>query len=396
MPTDLSPNTDPTPEPRTEPRDPPRRVQRNAPHDAGSFPIASVAGIPIRIHVTFLLLLAFLGFEVFGRKSESLGGLILIVALFFCVILHELGHALVAARYGIRTLSITLYPIGGVAALEDMPRPRQELWIALAGPAVNVVIAALLWIYLNQVHKLSPITLFIEPGRSFAANLMTANILLAAFNMLPAFPMDGGRVLRALIARVTDETKATAIAARIGQLLAAVIGIFGLAYGQFMTLIVAVFIWFGAGQEASYFQTRALLIGHRVREAMVRDFHTLPVGSTLRQAADLLLASSQQDFPILNGTDVVGVLSRSALLQGMASEGPETYVASVMDRDFAMARPDDALDELLTGRLAGPVLVLHDGVATDTSLVGMVTQENLLEFLTLAQLQARLRPPAGA
>jgi CBS domain-containing protein len=174
--------------------------------------------------------------------------------------------------------------------------------------------------------------------------------------------------------------------------MAVLIGVFGLFTGQFITLIIAVFIWFGAGQESAYFQTRALLVGHRVREAMVRDFHTLPVGSTLREAADLLLASSQQDFPILNGADVVGVLSRSALLQGMASEGPETYVASAMDRDFAKALPDDPLDGLLSSRLSGPVLVLKDGQPTDSSLVGMVTQENLLEFLTLRQLQSRMQP----
>lgn len=390
MPTDMPDNNETAPEPPPTPSGVTRRPPAT-PHDGGSFPIAVVAGIPIRIHVSFLLLFAFLGFQVFGTRSETPAGVLLIAALFFCVVLHELGHAIVAGRYGIRTLSITLYPIGGVASLEEMPRPTQELWIALAGPAVNLVIAAILWIVLQQSHQLQHFTLYIEPGRSFLANLMTANILLASFNMLPAFPMDGGRVLRALIARVTDENKATAIAARIGQLMAVLFGLFGLATGQLMMLIIAGFIWFGAGQEASYFQTRALLVGHLVREAMVRDFHTLPVGSTLKQAADLLLASSQQDFPILSGSDVVGVLSRSALLQGMASAGPDTFVAGVMDRDYATARPDEALDGLLQNRLTGPVLVLRDGVPSDASLVGMITQENLLEFLTLTQLESRPR-----
>jgi len=395
MPTELPPDNSNSPE--TQPVQEPSlgRPSRPTQHDGGSFPIGVVGGIPIRIHVTFLLLMAFLGFQYFGNRGQSLSGLLLIASLFFCVILHELGHALVARRYGIHTLSITLYPIGGVAALEEMPRPRQELWIALAGPLVNVVIAALLWVYLRLTHPAAPVSLFIEPGHSYAANLMTANILLAAFNMLPAFPMDGGRVLRAIIARFTDETTATTVAARIGQFMAVIFALFGLATGQFITLLIAIFIWFGAGQEAAFFQTRALLIGHRVREAMLREFHTLPVGSTLREAANLLLASSQQDFPIVNGADIVGVLSRSALLQGMASEGPETYVASVMDREFASARPDDALDALLMRPLAGPILVLNDGRPTDTSLVGMVTQENLIEFLTLTQLQTRLqRPPA--
>jgi Zn-dependent protease len=393
MPTELPPDNETTPDPPQATGTATRSPRPLPQHDGGSFPIAIIAGIPIRLHVSFLLLLAFLGFQYFGSKSQPVAGILLIISLFVCVILHELGHALVAARYGIRTLSITLYPIGGVAALEEMPRPRQELWVALAGPLVNVAIAVALWGYLELAHQAKPTSLLIEPGHSFVANLTIANVLLALFNMLPAFPMDGGRVLRALIARFTDETTATTVAARIGQGMAAILGIFGLFTGQFLMLIIAVFIWFGAGQEAAYFQTRALLMGHRVREAMLREFHTLPVGSTLREAANLLLASSQQDFPIVNGSDVVGVLSRSALLQGMASQGPETYVTGVMDRDFSSARPDDALDGLLARPLAGPVLVLKDGVPTDTSLVGMVTQENLLEFLTLTQLQTRLRGP---
>jgi Zn-dependent protease len=393
MPTDMPPENEPSPDTPIAPRPPAGPGRALAQHDGGSFPIAVVADIPIRIHVTFLLLLAFLGFQYFGSRSQSLAGILLIGALFLCVILHELGHAIVARRYGIRTLSITLYPIGGVAALEEMPRPRHELWIALAGPLVNVVIAAVLWTYLRLAHHAEPFSLYIEPSHSFASNLMTANILLALFNMLPAFPMDGGRVLRALIAQFTDETTATTVAARIGQAMAALIGVLGLVTGQLITLIIAIFIWFGAGQEAAYFQTRALLVGHRIREAMVREFHTLPVGSTLREAASLLLAGSQQDFPILNGNDVVGVLSRSALLQGMASAGPETYVAGVMDREFATALPDDALEGLLKNRPSGPVLVLKDGLPTDAALVGMVTQENLLEFLTLTQLQGRPRPP---
>jgi Zn-dependent protease/CBS domain-containing protein len=394
MPTELPPDRDAqqaAPETSRTGRRSPRQVPQ---HDGGSFSIAVVADIPIRIHVSFLLLLAFLGFQYAGNSKQSVAGIMLIVALFVCVVLHELGHAIMARRYGIRTLSITLYPIGGVAALDEVPRPKQELWVALAGPMVNVVIAVLLWSYLLLSHQKTPTTLFIEPNRSFAANLMTANVLLALFNMLPAFPMDGGRVLRAIIARFMDEVRATTIAAKIGQAMALLIGVYGLMTGQILTLIIAMFIWFGAGQEAAYFQTRALLLGHRVREAMIRDFHTLPVGSTLREAANLLLASSQQDFPILSGSEVVGVLSRSALLQGMASEGPETYVASVMDREFASALPDDALDGLLSRQFANPILVLKDGAATDTSLVGMVTQENLLEFLTLTQLQARMRPPS--
>lgn len=331
--------------------------------------------------------MAFLGFEYFGSKTRSLEGVSLVLALFVCVVLHELGHAFAAARYGIRTASITLYPIGGVAALQEMPAPRKELWIALAGPAVNVLIAGLTALYLKSTGHPIIWSPFMDPTRSFAQNLLSANLLLAVFNMAPAFPMDGGRVLRAIIARFVDETIATGVAARIGQFVAVLFGLYGLYTGQFLTIFIAIFVWFGAGQEAAHFQTRALLVGHRIREAMVREFHTLPVGATLGEAAALLLAGNQQDFPILSGTEIAGVLSRSDLLQGMAVSGKDAYVAAAMNREFLSALPDDPLDSLLSGPLTGPILVLKDGAPTDTSLIGMVTQENLLEFLAINQVE---------
>jgi Zn-dependent protease/CBS domain-containing protein len=386
MPTELpTGNNISAPEPST-----PSRPTGQPTHDGGSFHIARVAGIPIRLHVTFFLLLAWIVLQKVGDNQGGWKGPLFVMALFGCVVLHELGHALVAQRYGIRTRSITLYPIGGIASLETLPRPRQELWIALAGPAVNVVIAGALYAALRLTGQPAHFTLIIDSKAGFMTQLMSANLILAVFNMLPAFPMDGGRVLRSLIARFTDETSATTIAARIGQLMAVLFGLYGLFNDNFILVIVAMFVWLGAGQEAAYYQTRSLLTGHRVREAMIREFHTLSVGNTLREAADALLAGSQQDFPIVHGGDIVGVLSRSALMRGMAAEGPDAYVAGAMDREFVQVLPEDDLETIL-GQAAqsGPILVMEGGVPTVSALVGMLTQENLLEFLTLTQIRNR-------
>ncbi len=355
----------------------------------------TVAGIPIRLHVTFLLLLAWLAFPspASGPQSGSFvqryAGLLFVIGLFVCVVLHELGHALTARMYGVRTRNIVLYPIGGVASLETLPRPRQELWIALAGPAVNLVLSGGLYALLRltgmRLYPFNPV----DAPTHLLSNLMWANLTLAAFNMLPAFPMDGGRVLRALIARFTSEVDATAIAARIGQFLAIVMGVFGL-FNNLLLVFIAVFVYMGAGQEAAAFQTKALITGHRVREAMQREFHTLSVGNTLREAADVLLAGSQQDFPVLHSGEVIGVLSRSALLRGWTTDGPDAYVAGTMNRDFAWAKPDDELETVLAQtQMTWPILVLDGDSREESHLVGMLTQENLLEFLTLAQLRMR-------
>src|SRR5579884_559910 len=360
--------------------------------DSSSFQIASIFGIPVRLHVTFFLLLIWLA-ALGAGKSHPWAGLLFFLGLFACVLLHEMGHALVASRiYGVPTRDITLYPIGGVARMERTPRPRQELGIALAGPAVNVLIAGLLYGVLRAAHL--PVTNWYLTGypAHVLSSLMVANLYLAGFNLIPAFPMDGGRILRAALARTMDDLSATTIAARIGQFIAFLLGVYGFLAVNLLLMIVAAFVYFGAGQEAASFQAKTLLMGHRVREAMMREFHTLPVGATLREAADLLLASSQQDFPILHGGEAVGVLSRSALLRGIAAEGYDSYVAGVMQREFARVQPDDDLEAVLSqGPFEGPILVManEDGEPT---LVGMLTQENLIEFLTLTRLERR-RPP---
>jgi len=224
-----------------------------------SLHLGNAFGIPVFLHWTFFLLLGFVALSQLvasGSPLAALVGVIFVSAIFGCIVLHELGHALMARRFGIRTRDVTLLPIGGIARLEKMPdNPRQELWVALAGPAVNVVIAGVLGIWLLLIG-LVPGGALSFAGGSFAARLMLVNLALVAFNMLPAFPMDGGRVLRAVLAQRMGYVEATDLASRVGRGMAVVFGVVGLLWNP-MLVLIALFVWFGAGQEAEMVRRRA-------------------------------------------------------------------------------------------------------------------------------------------
>src|SRR5215211_3263763 len=274
--------------------------------------LGTFAGIDVFVHSTFLLLIGWIGYRHwldYGTLAKVAEGILFILALFLCVVLHEYGHALTARRYGIKTRDITLYPIGGVARLERMPdKPIEELWVALMGPAVNVVIAAIIFVYLYLSRGLVPMTDLTVASGSFAARLMAVNISLVLFNLIPAFPMDGGRVLRALLAMRMDYVRATQIAANIGQGLAFVLGFIGLFNNPFL-LFIAFFVWIGASQEASMVQMKNSVSGIPVTRAMLTDFKTLSPRDTLSQVVGLILAGSQHDFPVLDATGkVIGIL----------------------------------------------------------------------------------------
>ncbi|MBC8134561.1 MAG: site-2 protease family protein [Fibrella sp.] len=363
--------------------------------------IAKVSGIPIRLHFTFILFLAFIGISGWGRGGPAQVGFLL--AVFTCVVLHELGHSLVAQRYGYTVRDIVLYPIGGVASIDQTPRPRHELWIAVAGPAVNVVIATLIFLYMQfltpdpaweRLQALAQRGQFSVSGTGYLILLLASNITLVLFNMLPAFPMDGGRVLRAILAIKIGRTKATRIAAGIGQFIALILGLVGLGVlgnpPYYTLVIIALFVYFGAGQERAAEESRDVMADAPIGDAMMRDFAKLAHGDTLKHAADVLLAGSQQDFPVVAGGEVVGILSRTQLLRGLARDGDSAYVATFMDRDITFATPNEPLEDYLLSSHAlrrAPVLVREN---ENSELLGMVTLENAMEFLTLRQI-ARLR-----
>ena len=358
-----------------------------------SYRIARVAGIDVYLHATFLLLLAWIGFGAYrsGGAPAAVEGVVLILVVFAIVVMHELGHALVARRFGIPTKDITLLPIGGVARLQSMPRePRQELAIAVAGPAVNVALALLIAAILAATGRLgSPAAIFAADegtltGGGLLRQLLQINVVILLFNLIPAFPMDGGRVLRALLAvRSGDYARATVQAARVGRLFALIFGIVGLFVpGAPPTLVlIALFVWLAAAGEAASVTQSAVLEGVPIQRVMITDLRTLAPGDPLSRAAEYMLAGFQQDFPVLDRGTVVGVLTRSALVQALGRRPPTSPVDEVMLREFQVADPGEPVEGALarlrdSGCQSLPVVRGHE-------LLGLLTLENVGEYMMI-------------
>jgi Zn-dependent protease/CBS domain-containing protein len=344
--------------------------------------IGTFAGIDVYVHTTFLILIGWVAlahWRTGHSAAAAVEGVAFVLALFACVVLHEFGHALTARRFGIKTRDITLLPIGGVARLERMPDdPRQELWVALAGPAVNVGIALALFVGLQVTGTLAPLGTLGVAGGSVLQRLMLVNVFLVSFNMLPAFPMDGGRVLRALLAIRMDYMRATQIAANIGQGMAFLVGLLGLFFNPFLVFI-ALFVWIGAGQEAAMTQMKAALGGIPLERAMITDFRTLSPDDSLAHAVELLLAGAQQDFPIVENGAVVGILTRADLLTALARQEQQSPVADVMRRNFLTADAADMIDvafQRLQEHECHTIPVVRGGI-----LIGLLTMDNMGEFL---------------
>jgi Zn-dependent protease/CBS domain-containing protein len=349
-----------------------------------SWKLARIAGIDVYVHVTFLIVVVWIGLVYWnqeGNLAAVVEGVGYILILFACVVLHEFGHALTAARYGIRTRDITLLPIGGVARLERMPEvPIQELWVALAGPAVNVVIALLLFVWLQASGSWESVDRIGVASGSFVERVMLANVYLVGFNLLPAFPMDGGRALRALLAMRMEYTRATSRAAIVGQGMAIVFAFIGLQ-GNPILLFIALFVWIGAGQEASMTQMKSALAGIPLRRAMLTHFRTLSPTNTLGDAVDLLLTGSQQDFPVVVNGRIEGILTRSDLVKALTRSGRSAAVADAMKRECPTAEASEMLETVLArlqGRECHTVPVLEHG-----ALIGLITMDNVGEFLMI-------------
>jgi Zn-dependent protease/predicted transcriptional regulator len=346
--------------------------------------LGTFAGIDVYVHTTFFILIAWIAFahwQVGHSVRAAVDGVAFILALFGCVVLHEFGHALTARRYGIKTRDITLLPIGGLARLERMPDdPRQELWVALAGPAVNVVIAAALFVVLQATGTFVPLSALTLTDGSFLERLMVVNLFLVAFNMLPAFPMDGGRVLRALLAIRMDYTRATQIAANIGQGMAFFFGLVGLFLNPFL-IFIALFVWIGAGQEAAMTQMKSALGGIPLERAMITELRTLAPADSLARAVDLLLSGTQQDFPVVDDRTVVGILTRADLFATLARQEQDSPVARVVRRDFHVADASEMIEVALQHMRDHDCHTIP--VVRRERLIGLVTMDNVGEFLSV-------------
>ncbi len=357
-----------------------------------SWKLGRLAGIDISMHATFVLLLVWVAISHYVRRHrmiDAASGVAFIVALFGIVVLHELGHALTARRFGIRTRDITLLPIGGVARLERMPElPRQEIAVALAGPAVNLALAALLAAIVAPTVW-SDVDWF---ASDFLSRLVWANVGLAVFNLVPAFPMDGGRVLRALLAMAGDPASATRRAAKIAQAIAIVFALLGFYGGNPLLVLIAVFVWMSAMAEAGAVMLRSALTGIPLSRVMVTRFDTLAAGDSVRRAVARALDGFQQHFPVEDGSRVVGVVSRRALLSALGAHGPDATVAAVMRRRIDLVDISEPLDrvlERLQTSAGGLVLVTRAG-----ALAGMVTSENLGDRLTSVTARGPTTAPA--
>lgn len=351
--------------------------------------IGTVAGIKIFIHWTFLILI---GWIVFSNLSRGLGGeeilwaVVFILTIFACVTLHELGHALAAKRFRIKTRDITLLPIGGVAQMESLPeKPGEELVVAVAGPAVNFVIFIILFFALprpaspemEQLQHIGP--------ANFLYALMVVNMWLALFNLIPAFPMDGGRVFRALLAFRMDRTRATRVAAGLGQLLAMGFIFLGLFYNPFLVFI-GLFIFIGAQAEAQQTETQSMLKGFTVRDALLAEVPAIEADATIRSAADLLLQSQNKYFVVNSGGKPEGTLGRDEIIKALGEVDGQTPVRQAMRKDVMYLSPTMPIEE------AWKMMQQQDQpfalVASNGEIVGALDTDNIAEFVMIRSAES--------
>ena len=350
-----------------------------------SLNIGSVAGTAIRIHVTFLLFLAWIfGVSyISGGPQEAWSGLEFLLLLFLCVLLHEFGHIFTARAFGVSTPDVILLPIGGVSRLERIPeQPSEEFLIAIAGPAVNVVIAALLVVVGGASLQLDRLVALDSASTSMLDRLAAVNVFLAVFNLIPAFPMDGGRVLRALLASRFGYVRATEVAAAIGQWVAFLLGFLGL-FGNPLLIFIAIFVYLAASSEAHLVAIRAMSQGVPVTAAMMTQFATLTPDEHVDAAVEVLLRTSQGEFPVVDGARrPVGVLARNDLIRALKERGPDAKVADAMTAQIPTLGHRHCLDEAfrLLQEKSVPAVAIVD--AADR-LIGLVTSETVGEMLML-------------
>lgn len=349
-----------------------------------SWKITRLAGIDVYLHATFFLLIAWIALSYWhmgGSLAAFFNAVAFIALLFACVVLHELGHALAAQHYGIKTRHITLLPIGGVAMLEGMPEdPKQEILVSLAGPAVNLVIVAVIYLWLIISDTLVPVDGFNLNSISFLERLMLVNIILAVFNMLPAFPMDGGRVLRASLAMRMNRRRATKIAASFGQFIALFLGVMGFFYNPFL-IVIALFIWIGATAEAGEEEVKTTLSGIDAGEAMLTDFQILSPDEYLSRAIELTMAGSQKEFPVLVDGVTVGVLSQTDMLKGLQAQGEHALVNDWMGREVESADIKEPLENILKRLRVCNCRLLS---VTDAGrLAGIINLDNIMELIRI-------------
>ena len=316
--------------------------------------------------------------------SQITYALLFILVVFGCVLLHELGHALMARHYKISTKDITLLPIGGLARLKRIPEnPIEELWVALAGPAVNLIISVLIGVYLllkpvQLVPELTNLTLLSLDG--FMVNVFLVNLLLAGFNLIPAFPMDGGRVFRALLAMKFPRLQATKVATALGQIIAIFFAFLGLLYNPIL-LLIAIFVYLGAQFELNYVAQKSMLHPYRVRDVMMKQYHVLQADDPIMNAVRLILDTQDKDFVVMDGEKLLGLVSVKQIIRSLQDLGKGASVGEIMESDFTHLHPEQNLDEVYEEMQAKRVTMWP--VLDRGSLIGVLNSDNLSEFIMI-------------
>jgi Zn-dependent protease/CBS domain-containing protein len=348
--------------------------------------IGRIAGIKILIHWTFLLLLGWIVISGVSKGNDTptiVTTVLFVLSIFFCVLLHELGHSLTARRFGVDTKKITLLPIGGVASLERIPEdPRQELWVAVAGPAVNVVIALLLYPFIaSEKLFIGEELAGVSTTQGFLNSLFRINVALVVFNIIPAFPMDGGRILRALLALKMGRMRATQIAANLGQFLALGFVFFGLIYGNPILILIGIFVYFGARTENVMVQHLELLGDYTVQSAMITNFVTLTPTDTVKDAADKLLSGSDQDLIVVDNGQAVGIMTRALIINSLRENQAAVSVSQIMERNFDTVAINDRLTEVYSNaqRRKNAFYPVVEG----NRLMGVIDMNNIQEFVMI-------------
>jgi len=355
-----------------------------------SLKLGRIAGIKLTVHWTFLIIIAWVIISELNKGSDwgTIGLTIAyVLTIFACVVLHELGHALMARRYNIPTKSITLLPIGGVASLEKMPEePKRELAVAIAGPFVNVAIVAILYLFIAPLDTYIPesqeqIATSITP-ENFFFSLFIINLLLVLFNAIPAFPMDGGRVLRALLAMNMDRLKATNIAARLGQLLAIFFVFLGFFYNPFL-IFIGIFVFLGANAENMVIQQMQYAKGHKVEEAMITSYRQLSPDNTIDEATKQLIAGSDHSFVVVSNGKAEGIVTREAIIQALSEHRQESPVSDIMTKEFQSLQADEKLTEALYKLRSSNQQRIFPVTDAQGDLKGLITPENVNEFISI-------------
>ncbi|MFP4620500.1 MAG: site-2 protease family protein [Bacteroidales bacterium] len=349
-------------------------------------------GIRISVHWTFLLIIAWI---VFINLQQGLGlrdilySVLFVLSIFVCVVLHELSHSLTARRYGIPTRSITLLPIGGVADLEKMPEdPRQELMVSVAGPLLNLAITLFLWIVLSTTGQLdlNPANFQVINESNFLVILMFANLMLAVFNLIPAFPMDGGRVFRSLLAMKLPRDQATLVAMNIGKIFAFFIAIWGLYANPFL-IFIAIFIYIGAQREYEMVKYTSVLTGYTVDDVLMHEYTPLHPHDTLKRAVDILLDGTEQRFIVTHDDRVMGVLTRNDIIEGLMKYDENTEVGKIMNPNVTVFQSSLSLEEAYETMRYQQITMAP--VVDNDKVKGLIDMENINEFIMVRTAMRR-------